>query len=183
MHARLRARLTYANVTASLALFVALGGSSYAAITLPRNSVGSNQIRTGAVRSSELHNGSITLTDISRRARASLRGATGPAGAPGIAGPAGAPAVRYFEAVSSTGSLVRGTATSGGRSTSIGSYVIGFAGSTSACAAAATLGTTDTSIVPAGHVTTSDQGGRVGVQTYDAGGAPADLPFQLIVAC
>lgn len=183
MFAHLRARLTYANVTATCALFLALGGTSYAAFTLPRNSVGSNQIRAGAVRSSELHNGSITLVDVSRRARAALRGAPGAPGPVGPAGPAGAPALRYFEAVSSTGSLVSGTATSGGRSTSIGSYVIGFAGSTSGCAAVATLGTTDASIAAAGHITTSDQGGRVGVQTYDASGAPADLPFQLIVAC
>ena len=39
--ARVRARLTYANLTATLALFIALGGTSYAALTLPRNSVGS----------------------------------------------------------------------------------------------------------------------------------------------
>jgi hypothetical protein len=32
MFSRLRARLTYANVTATLALSVALGGSSYAAL-------------------------------------------------------------------------------------------------------------------------------------------------------
>ena len=45
---RLRGRLTFANVTAATALFVALGGTSYAAISLPRNSVGAEQIRTGA---------------------------------------------------------------------------------------------------------------------------------------
>ena len=46
---RLRDRLSYANVTASLALFVALGGTSYAAVTLPRNSVGQKQLRDHAV--------------------------------------------------------------------------------------------------------------------------------------
>ena len=40
----IRSKLTYANVCSSLALFVALGGTSYAAITLPRDSVGSNAI-------------------------------------------------------------------------------------------------------------------------------------------
>jgi hypothetical protein len=40
MLARLRARLTYANVVATLALFIALGGSSYA-IT----QIGSKQVR------------------------------------------------------------------------------------------------------------------------------------------
>ena len=48
MLARLRRRATFANVTSALALFVALGGTSYAAITLPADSVGSDQIRTGA---------------------------------------------------------------------------------------------------------------------------------------
>jgi hypothetical protein len=37
------------NVIAYLALFCALGGSSYAAISLPKNSVGTKQLRNGAV--------------------------------------------------------------------------------------------------------------------------------------
>ncbi len=41
--------LTYANITATLALFVGLGGASYAAITLPADSVGKQQIQPGAV--------------------------------------------------------------------------------------------------------------------------------------
>jgi hypothetical protein len=36
---RLRSRLTYANVIGTLALFLALGGASYAALALPANSV------------------------------------------------------------------------------------------------------------------------------------------------
>ena len=45
----LHGRLTYANITATLALFVSLGGASYAAVTLPAASVGKKQIRAGAV--------------------------------------------------------------------------------------------------------------------------------------
>ncbi len=45
----MRARLSYANVVATLALFLALGGASYAALTLPRNSVGTPQLRDGSV--------------------------------------------------------------------------------------------------------------------------------------
>lgn len=41
--------LSYANVVATLALFVALGGVSYAAIVLPANSVGPKQLRPNAV--------------------------------------------------------------------------------------------------------------------------------------
>jgi hypothetical protein len=43
------ARLTYANVMATIALFVSLGGASYAALVLPAHSVGARQLRAGAV--------------------------------------------------------------------------------------------------------------------------------------
>ncbi len=46
---RLADRLSYANVVATLALFVALGGASYATIALPEHSVGAAQLRAGAV--------------------------------------------------------------------------------------------------------------------------------------
>lgn len=49
-----RVRLTYANVLSTVAVFIALGGASYAAVTLPRNSVGPAQIRPGAVSLSKL---------------------------------------------------------------------------------------------------------------------------------
>ncbi len=44
----------HAVVVAYLALFVALGGTGYAAITLPRDSVGATQIKPGAVHASDL---------------------------------------------------------------------------------------------------------------------------------
>jgi hypothetical protein len=56
----LEARLSYANVVATLALFVALGGVSWAAITLPRDSVGSAQLKRGAVTAKKIHNGAVT---------------------------------------------------------------------------------------------------------------------------
>jgi hypothetical protein len=178
---RLRLRLSYANVTATLALFIALGGSSYAALRLPRNSVGPTQIRAGAVHSSEVKNGSLRTADLSTSARRALRGAAGPAGAQG---PAGAPAARFFAAVNGAGALVRGDATSGGHaSDATGSYVVGFGQSTSGCAYTATLGGTDGTAVAPGRVTVADAGGSVAVRTYDSSGNPADLPFHLIVAC
>jgi hypothetical protein len=47
-----------------LALFIALGGTGYAAINLPRNSVGTRQIRNGAVTANKLGKGSITSTKL-----------------------------------------------------------------------------------------------------------------------
>lgn len=78
-------KLTYANVVATLALFVALGGVSYAATQLPKNSVGSEQLKEGSVSTKKLSN----------RVRYHLnkRGSNkdGAAGKDGIAGKDGAP--------------------------------------------------------------------------------------------
>jgi hypothetical protein len=77
------------NAVAYVALFVALGGTSYAATALPRNSVGAPQIKTGAVRSGEVKDSSLLAKDF--KAGQLPRGATGATGAAGLAGAAGAP--------------------------------------------------------------------------------------------
>src|SRR4051794_37501354 len=178
---RLRDRLTYANVTATLALFIALGGSSYAAVKLPRDSVGATQIRAGAVRSSEVKNGALRTADLSLSARRALRGATGPTGPQGQAG---SPAAKFFAVANGAGALVRGNATSGGHaSDGPGRYVVGFSQNVSGCAYAASLGGTDADTIQPGRVTVGDVGGSVAVRTFDSGGSPADLPFHLLVAC
>jgi hypothetical protein len=70
-------RLTYANVMATIALFVALGGASYAATQLPANSVGAKQLKSKAVTRAKID-------------PAVLRALTGKAGLAGAQGPAGA---------------------------------------------------------------------------------------------
>lgn len=180
---RVRAKLTYANVTATIALFVALGGTSYAALTLPRNSVGDKQIRAGAVRSSEVKDRSLETRDLSLKARESLRGRRGLAGATGPAGPAGASAARYFAVVRADGSYARGNATSGGKAGPVGSYVVGFPAPVSGCVFHATRASVDGATVGAGSVVVSDAGGSVGVQVYDGAGNPADAGFHLAVSC
>ena len=84
---RIRTRLSFANVVSLIALFVALGGSSYAAVTLARNTVGAAQIKAGGVGSSEVKNGSLLRKDFKRGQLPA--GATGPQGAQGPQGPAG----------------------------------------------------------------------------------------------
>lgn len=54
----------YANVVSTMALVVAMGGTAYAAASLPRNSVGSPQIRNDAVRSVDVKDDGITAADI-----------------------------------------------------------------------------------------------------------------------
>src|SRR3954447_17095989 len=174
----LRSRLTYANVMASLAVFVALGGTSYAVTQLPRNSVGASQIKRDAVRSPEIRNGSLRLGDFGASTREARRGQRGAAGPPGPA------AAKFFAAVTAAGATPRGNATSASHtSVGSGSYTVGFGQNVSACVYSATLGSTDATTVPGGRVSVRDDGGNVGVQTYDAAGNPADLPFHLAVFC
>lgn len=57
---RILGKLTYANVIATLALFVALGGASYAAFKLPKNSVGTKQIQKEAITAAKIKRGAVT---------------------------------------------------------------------------------------------------------------------------
>ena len=56
----IRRHATYGNVTATLALFIALGGGAYAAAALPANSVGPRQLKTNAVTTSKIKNNAVT---------------------------------------------------------------------------------------------------------------------------
>jgi hypothetical protein len=61
---RLRKRLSYANVIATVALFMALGGVSYAAATAAKNSVVSSSIKNGQVKTADLANNAVTSPKI-----------------------------------------------------------------------------------------------------------------------
>lgn len=52
-------KLTYANVVATIALFIALGGASYAAVRVPKNSVGTKQLKKNAVGIKQLKKGAV----------------------------------------------------------------------------------------------------------------------------
>lgn len=71
-----------------VALFVALGGTGYAAATLPARSVGAKQLRSNAVTSAKVKDRSLLAKDF--KAGQLPTGARGPAGATGPAGAAGA---------------------------------------------------------------------------------------------
>ena len=93
----IKPRLTFANTAATLALFTSLGGVSWAAVTLPKGSVGSQQLQANAVSTRNVRDGSLLSRDFKRgelpRGQAGLTGATGrpgPQGAQGSRGPQGA---------------------------------------------------------------------------------------------
>jgi len=76
--------LTPPMVVALAALLVALSGSAYAINQLPKNSVGTKQLRPGSVKAP------ILGADVKRQLRkVGKTGATGPRGFQGVTGPAG----------------------------------------------------------------------------------------------
>jgi hypothetical protein len=85
----IRSRLTFANLMSLMALFVALGGTSYAVAT---GSIGSRELKNNAIRSQDLRDATIRsrdVRDLSLLAR-DFRPGELPAGRPGPAGPRGA---------------------------------------------------------------------------------------------
>ena len=89
-------RLTYANVVATLALFLALtGGSALAASKL----ITGSQIAKGTITGANVKNGSLLSKDFKKgQLPKGATGATGAAGAAGATGPAGS-AVAYATVV------------------------------------------------------------------------------------
>jgi hypothetical protein len=87
MLARLRKRLTFANVVSLIALFVALGGASYAAVKLKKDSVTAKHLAPNSVGTEEANN--LTKDDFSPGQLPV--GETGPQGPPGQDGQPGQP--------------------------------------------------------------------------------------------
>ena len=82
-------RLTPATVVAMIALFVALGGTSYAVAKLRANSVGSAQIKDKSLLRRDFKSGTLLRGARGPKGSTGLAGAKGDAGAPGATGPQG----------------------------------------------------------------------------------------------
>lgn len=88
-----------AMIVACIALLVSLGGTSVAAVTqLSRNSVGTRELKDGAVTNPKLRNNAVNSAKVANRSLLRVdfapgqlpAGPTGPQGPPGAAGAAGA---------------------------------------------------------------------------------------------
>jgi hypothetical protein len=98
MHRVLTGRPSPAMAVALVALFVALGGGAYAAIRLPKDSVGTRELKSQAVTGGKLRDNAVTSAKVKDHSLLARdfnvgelpAGAQGPAGQPGPRGATGA---------------------------------------------------------------------------------------------
>jgi hypothetical protein len=198
-------RLSFANVTSMLALFVALGGTSYAAVTLSANSVnkthlrtnsvgkseiraravgrseaasnsiGASELRTSAVGSNDVKDETLGVNDLAPAARTALADING---------------VTFRASVTAAGARAAGNVASVAHTASSGVYTVETGRDVSACQYSADVtgvkdGTTienptvdfEATAEPSATAT------QVIVRTYNAANTPADSPFSLFIAC
>jgi Collagen triple helix repeat (20 copies) len=196
----LRGKLTYANVCATLALFLALaGGTAFAATQLlPRNSVGRAQLKRHAVTPAKLSAAAkATLTGAAgprgatgAKGATGARGATGAKGATGDRGPTGpqgpkgeqgAAATTLWAEVGTGGELLATShallVTTGGA----GEYEVAFDRNVSACTVQATLSGENKPGEINAYPTVSTN--TIGVETFDSAGTLASAEFAVAVFC
>ena len=205
----MRQRLSFANVTSMLALFVALGGTSYAAATLSANSVnkshlrtnsvGKSEVRTRAVGQSEVASNSIGASELRTSAVGSNDVKDETLGANDLA-PAARTAladingVTFRAAGTGAGTLTAGNVRSLAR-TAEGVYTVETGRDVSACQYSANVaGVKNGATIdapPAAFATAEPAAGQptqVVVKTYDPASTVAapdavDAPISLLVAC
>jgi hypothetical protein len=200
---RFRKRLSFANVTSMIALFVALGGTSYAAATLPRNSVGKGQIRANAVGKSEAAPNSVGKSEVSTSSIGRSEIATNGVAASEIkanaidsdeiadgglqaadlsdAAKAAINGVKFHSAVAAAGTQSAGNAKGVTHTASSGIYTVDLGADVSACQYAATI----TDSTPGFASATPDATNKniLTVNTFSTAGAASDRAFNLIVVC
>ena len=196
MPARIPARLTYANVTATLALFVVLGVGSAAAADL----ITGKDVANGSLTGRDIKNKSLSKKDI----RGRLQGPAGPAGPPGAPGPPGPPGPSppgnpiYHAVVDSGGALVRSNLCCGTSSRPLGGapgqYEVTLPISVQNCVWIPALGEPGSTsqpqgapgAVPVGEIGVALREGdekSLFVRTFDSSGAPDHRAFHIAVSC
>src|SRR3954453_12506869 len=117
MVTRIRAHLSYANVMATIAVFVALGGGAYAATKLPKNSVTTIQVKDRSLLANDFKRGQLPAGAKGDKGGSGAQGAQGPAGTNGANGTNGkdganaATSVVYRRTIITVVSKATGTAT------------------------------------------------------------------------
>ena len=101
---RVSKALSFANIVSMLALLLAMGGTGYA-LSIPKNSVGSAQIKNNAIKTSDVKDGSLLSGDFMAgqippgpQGAQGAQGTQGPRGLPGATGTTGAATTVFFQA-------------------------------------------------------------------------------------
>jgi hypothetical protein len=199
--------LTYANVMATIAVFVALGGSSYAAVTLGKNSVRSKHIKNGEVKTVDLATNAVTSAKVKNGSLLAADFGAGqlPAGAPGAPGPAGAKGdagangtngtngtsgAKLFGYVSETGAVSRSSGITGAIHPGTDYYIVTFNQSVSACTPIVSPAKNSNHSISVGVHLYTDMGAgtslaasQVEVDTVNPAGTPDASAFDIAVLC
>jgi hypothetical protein len=139
----------YANVTATLALVMAMAGTSYAAVTITGanikdRSVKGNDLASNSVNSAKVKNGTLLRADFRAGqlpSGAGAPGSQGPQGLQGLKGDAGTPATKMFAVVPpNSPTLLAQSGVSSFTHTALGSYTLVFDQPIGNCAWLATPG-------------------------------------------
>ena len=191
---------------ALLALFVALGGTSFAAgnALLARNSVGTAQVINGSLQTIDLRKDALKALkgNTGPRGPAGTQGAPGAPGAPGATGAQGVqgspgatgaqgapgapgqPATKLFVAMDADGTLTKNSGATLATRAGAGVYRISFNTDIRNCVYLATSGQDGGSFIEDYHLYTSRTGtSTVNVAIFDAENNPLDRPFYLGVFC
>jgi hypothetical protein len=187
-----RFRPSPALVVATIALAVALGGTGYAAISLPANSVGTKQLRNGAVNAAKIKKGSLNASSFAPgqlpRGPKGDRGADGLPGAAGPQGPQGTKgdaATKLFAVVGSSGEPV--VRSPGVNSTKLAGssnrYRVTFPQSVSGCAPVVTVGVQGGSSGHASVDKPNPGATTLDIETFDAEGDDEGIGFAIAVFC
>jgi hypothetical protein len=203
MITRIRGRLSYANVVATLALFVALGGASYAALRVTGDNVVDSSL-TGR----DIRRASLGTTDIRDRSLLERdfrpgqlpagppgpQGDPGPQGPPGEPGPSGSPNGAAVWAVVLPGGGVLNS--SGGvtvERSGPGNYLVHVPRDTQGCAPMATVSSTTGASpgsfrqsppsIPAAFAVAQAFDRGVNVRIFGHDGVIMDGPFALALYC
>jgi hypothetical protein len=198
--------LSFANVTSALALFIALGGTSYAAATLTTNSVNKSHLRTNSVGKSEIRSRAVGPSEVATNAIGSSELRTDAVGTAdvrdgsleaadlstaGRTALAAQNAVTFRASGTAAGALTSGNARSLAR-TAEGVYTVELGTDVSSCSYSADVtgvknGAAIEEPVAPGHAIASPAATntQVVVRTFTAADPPVaeNRPFSLLVAC
>jgi hypothetical protein len=177
---------------ALLALFFALGGTSFAAgnALLPGNSVGTKQVINGSLQTNDLSKTARSALKGNRGLRGSAgaqgaQGATGATGAQGVQGAPGQSATKLFVALDADGTLTKNSGATLATRAGTGVYRISFNTDITNCVYLGTAGQ-DAGGLPGDdyNLYTSRTGTTtVNVAIFDGTNTLIDLPFHLAVFC